>query len=264
MMSSKRYMFWADLFVTLREPKVWIKLSQLDIKNRFLGTSLGPIWAALSSLILVGAMGPLYGVIFRLNVQDYILHLSVSYITWMFIATLLTESCTVFLSAKQYIENFTLSPLNYVMRYLLRNLLLFFYSFVAVIVVLLYLQHPITFNAVFSFLGIMGVVFNGGWIAIIFGVATARYRDIQQIVINITQLLFFISPVLWQKKMIGSFWWAYEFNPMSHYLDSVRVPIIDGTIPWKSIFVVYTIGLIGWLTASIVFKKTKDKIVYWI
>jgi len=50
-------------------PLAW-KLGWLDIRLRYRGSTLGPLWLTLSTGIMVGALGFLYARIFHTDVQS--------------------------------------------------------------------------------------------------------------------------------------------------------------------------------------------------
>ena len=42
------------------------------------------------------------------------------------------------------------------------------------------------------------LVLNGAWIAVLSGIVATRFRDIPPIIASLTQLLFFMTPIVWQ------------------------------------------------------------------
>ena len=80
---------------------------------------------------------------------------------------------------------------------------------------------------------------NCVWVALCFGILATRYRDISPLLFSLVQLLFYMTPIIWNDQTLrnqGAGGWAkvIEFNPLLHYLDIVRAPLLGrrpGTAP---------------------------------
>ena len=46
---------------------LWPMLGWLEIKQRYRRSIIGPFWLTISTAVMIGAMGPLYGKIFNLD-----------------------------------------------------------------------------------------------------------------------------------------------------------------------------------------------------
>ena len=57
-------------------------------------------------------------------------------------------------------------------------------------------------------------------------IAGARYRDLSQIVQNITQVLFFLTPIMWLPRLVGEDSIILLLNPIVYFLDITRTPLL--------------------------------------
>ena len=57
---------------------------------------------------------------------------------------------------------------------------------------------------------------NCVWIGLVFGVLCARFRDIIPIVTNIVQVAFFITPIMFEPKLLKGYDWIAVINPFYH------------------------------------------------
>ena len=74
--------------------------------------------------IMVGALGFLYGGLFGHSMRDYLPYLALGLIFWAFMASFMTEGCTVFTAAAPFIHQVN-APLSiYVFRLLWKNLII--------------------------------------------------------------------------------------------------------------------------------------------
>src|ERR1700712_2484587 len=62
--AARRQAAWGDLVDGLAQWRLACTLGWLDIKLRYRGSALGPLWLTLSSAVMVGSMGMIYGTLF--------------------------------------------------------------------------------------------------------------------------------------------------------------------------------------------------------
>ena len=61
-------------------------------------------------------------------------------------------------------------------------------------------------------------------------------RDIGQIIPVIVQLLFLVSPIMYQKEALGSLQFVTKLNPLFQYLEPLREAFISGKVDtWRTI-----------------------------
>ena len=84
-------------------PLAWT-LGWLDIRLRYRGSMLGPFWLTLSTGIMVASLGVLYSTLFHMDVREYLPFLSLSFVLWGFLGTIVSESCTAFTEAETVIR----------------------------------------------------------------------------------------------------------------------------------------------------------------
>ena len=65
----------------------------------------------------------------------------------------------------------------------------------------------------------------------VFGIVGTRFRDIGPLLNSLVQLLFFMTPIIWNDQTLqaqgaGQWRWVVELNPLYHYLDIVRAPLL--------------------------------------
>lgn len=199
-----------------------------EIKQRYRRTTLGPLWLTLSTGALILGMGPLYGRLFDQKIASYFPYLTVSYITWLMIANMIADACAAFTGAESIIKQIKLPLMIHVLRTVGKNLLLYAHNLIVVLLVLVFYPPPLGWHLLMAPLGILLVAMNGIWLSFLLGMACARFRDVPPIVGSVVQVAFFLTPVMWQKGMLGTFQWAADINPLYHLLELVREPMLGG------------------------------------
>ena len=99
------------------------------------------------------------------------------------------------------------------------------------------------------------IVLNCIWVALCFGILSTRYRDISPLLFSLVQLLFYMTPIIWNDETLrqqGAGGWAkiIEFNPLLHYVDIVRAPLLGADQELRHWVVVIVLTIVGWIVTA--------------
>jgi ABC-type polysaccharide/polyol phosphate export permease len=243
---------------------VWSTLGWLEIKQRYRRSTLGPFWLTISTGAMIAGMGPLYSRLFNQDLSAYFPYLTVSFIVWLFISGLITDSCLAFISAEGFIKQVKLPLTIHILRLVWKNLIIFGHNFIIVLIVLLFYRQAWDWHLLLVPLGVLMIVVNGLWVGILFGSICARFRDIPQIVTSLVLVAFFLTPIMWKPETLGKYRWTADINPLYHFLEIVRTPLLGeapNLLSWK---VVIFITLAGYATMLLFFSRYRARIAYWV
>jgi lipopolysaccharide transport system permease protein len=256
---------FSDLYKGLSMSGVWWGLAWQEIKQRYSRSVIGPFWITLSAAVMVAAMGPLYGALLGQSVSSYIQHLAISFIIWTFISATINEAGTVFVGAEGYIKQVALPLSVYVLKLISKNLLMLAHNCLVIVVVLCILP-PGNFNSMWMVpFGVLLVVCNLCWLVLFLGILSARYRDIPQLVTNVVQVAFFLSPIIWSAEMLPqNRRFLADFNPLFHFIEVIRAPLLGESIRSISWLVLTAMMVCGSILTFLIFKKFRPRIPYWL
>ncbi len=136
----------------------------------------------------------------------------------------------------------------------------------AVVLVVLFLLPPKdSFYIWLTPIGLLLVACNLFWIALLIGMLSARFRDIPQLVSNVLQVAFFLSPIIWSAEMLppGRRYLA-DFNLLFHFIEVVRAPLLGETLHMISWLVVTALLIGGSTLTFVVFARFRARIPYWL
>ena len=107
---------------------------------------------------------------------------------------------------------------------------------------------------------------NGAWIAVLAGIVATRFRDIPPIIASLTQLLFFMTPIVWSyNRLSGSPLVSYvELNPVLHFVEILREPLLGQDIVGRHWVVVGAITLLGCVAALLALRNYRARVAYWV
>lgn len=254
----------ADIVDGLLSIHIWPVIGWQEVLKRYRRSVLGPFWLTISTGVMIGVMGPLYGKLFNLDIGSYFAHLAVSLVLWQFIAQCITDSCITFMAAEGYIKQVKLPLSLHVLAVVWKNLIIFFHNAVVIVIVMAYYRPQVGISLLVVPFGIALIAVNGFVYGTIFALLCARFRDIPLIVMNLMQVAFFLSPVMWQPQMLGRHKWTVNLNPFYHFLEIVRAPLLGApTNPW-SWPVAMAITFAGIAVMLTVFSRFRARIAYWI
>jgi len=254
----------ADVGRGVASVPLWLMMGWQEIKHRYRRSMLGPFWLTISTGALLAGMGPLYGRLLQHDISSYFPYLASSFIAWFFIANLITESCFSFISAEGYVKQTDLPLTVHVLRMLWKNLIIFAHNMVVVVIVLLIFPPPMSAYIWLFPLGLALILANGLWWGILLGLLCARFRHVPQVVISLVQIAMFLTPVLWKAEMLGSNQFVATWNPLFHFLEIVRGPLLGTGPSAASWIVVGTITLVGYVSTLFVFGRFRNRIAYWV
>lgn len=99
-------------------------------------------------------------------------------------------------------------------------------------------------------------------VAYLLSALNVAFRDLQHIVANLLQLMFFLTPVLWRIDLAPT--WAHRpivyLNPMAALVQGYRAIFIDHEIPpWKPLVAVAIISVVLLWVSSAVFERRREE-----
>lgn len=255
-----------DLIGGLLKTDLWGRLGWLDVKRRYRRTLLGPFWTSISLAVYVIAVGFVGAGLWHQDIEEYLPFLISGMVAWLLVSTIITEACTLLVSGHSLFRNVTFeySILAYALVW--KNFIIFLHNLIVyVLIVGLLKPQIIGFMALLAIPGVMLVVINGVWIALLCGMFCLRYRDVTQIVSSVIQISMLITPIFWPPDSLeGARRLVFvETNPLYHLIDVVRAPLM-GTLPSITAYVVVvSIAVGGWILTYWVFRHFRKRIAYW-
>lgn len=237
---------------TWHSRRAWLYIATARTKARFSRTFFGSFWLGLSNLLSIAALSLVYGAVFKVdNFSAYVVYLGIGLVTWGLIASSITSAGTLFEANSKNILNNNTHPVFYTLEEWAFQLQTFAQSFVLVVLVLALIK-PVLLLHLFgpALLPLINLLLFVYWLPLLICLLGANYRDFYQLIPIGMQLVFLVSPILYQKKSLGTLSWLATYNPFYRILDGVRTSMIDGQVNLfhqSMLLVVNILGvLIGW------------------
>jgi len=243
-----------------------VLLAWQDIRQAYRRSAIGPFWITASMAVQIGAMGVVFGIIFNVPLYDYLPFLATGIVLWALLSGAVIEGCMTFINSESMIKQLDLNAFVYVLRVVIRNLLNLAHNIVVIPLALLAMWHPIGWQIVLFIPGLLLVILNLGWITLLLGMLSARYRDVPQTVQAIMTIVYFVTPIMWQPEAVGpdNAHWLLGLNPFYHLLQLIRLPFLSGIPTIENWGLSAAFAGAGWLLALLTLKKFGKQIAYWV
>jgi lipopolysaccharide transport system permease protein len=266
-MAEGRRFSWArcrtDIAPFLTRQVTWRALAALDIRSKYRRTFLGPWWITVTNAITAVIMGLVAGRFLGADTKTYLPNFMVSITIWNFIASSLGESCFTMISAGGMIKAVNMPILIHVMRMVQRNLIIFLHNMAILPIIWLIFPWHIDLKILLCLPGLAIVYVFVVSASVIISMVCVRYRDVPPVVAAVLQLLFFVSPIIWQPSHTRGGELLVQINPIAYLLSITRNPVMGNAPDLTSWF--GAIGVVALLTAAMIYiySRYRSRVVYW-
>ena len=255
-----------ELLSSLKKLSLISTLSWHDILGRYRRSAIGPFWLTISMGVMIASIGIVFGQIFKTPMDEYLPFLAAGIILWAFITGTINEGCTGFIEAEGIIKQLPIPLFVHILRVLWRNLLILAHNILILPLVLLVMGKGIGLEVVLAIPGLLLVSLCLSWVALLFAMLCARYRDLAQIVASVLQVAFYLTPIIWMPSLLPDRMGAtfLQFNPFYHLLELIRAPLLGVVPSLTSWLVVLVIAVVGWAFTLLVFSRLRHRVAYWL
>ncbi|MGL4306827.1 MAG: galactan export ABC transporter permease subunit Wzm/RfbD [Mycobacteriaceae bacterium] len=260
-----------DLRHGFSQRELWLQLGWQDIKQRYRRSVIGPFWITIATGIQAVAMGLLYSVLLDVDVKTFLPHVTVGLIIWNMISASILEGSEVFIANEGLIKQLPAPVSVHIYRLVWRQLLLLAHNLLIYIIMLIVFRPQLHWTMVAAIPALALLVLNAAWVSLVFGIIATRYRDIAPILGSLVTLLFFMTPIVWttdglmkQGGEAAERARLVEINPLFHYLDIIRAPLLGEEQQLYHWLIVLGFTGVGWVLALLVLRKYRSRVAYWV
>lgn len=201
----------------------------------------------------------------HVSTEKYVPWMATGVVAWNLISLTINEGAEAFIYGAQIIRQTSIPLPLFVWRVVLRNILNFCHQVVVIVGIAIWFKFLTKMNVPLAFVGLVLVMLNVAWIAFVAAILSARYRDVQQVISTVLQLIFFISPVLWiPQDMNGVRSLLLTADPVFHMLAVIRDPLLARPIQWNSYVFLVVMGAAGWTVTIGLYAAVRRRIVHYL
>jgi ABC-type polysaccharide/polyol phosphate export permease len=254
----------SDFKEGLRNKEFWLFAAWMDTKQRYRRSVLGPFWISLSLAIFVLSIGILWSKLFNIEIESYLPYFCCGLLVWNFIAGIINESCALFTRSQGILKQIKLPLSVYAFNLVTRHFIIFLHNFIVFIAVAIWFKINFLTEIIYILPALVIYSFTAFWVSILVGIFCTRFRDIEQIIPAITQIIFFMTPIIWKMEFLGKKAYFLGANPFYHFVEILRAPLLGYNATLLNYGYVLAFTLIGFCATLALFNKYGHRIIYWL
>jgi ABC-type polysaccharide/polyol phosphate export permease len=248
--------------VNLRTGFDW---ARLDLVCQYRRSKIGPLWETINVAVMVLGLAYVSAAIFGGDLANLIGYIGLGIIIWSAISALIVEGCATFFRNSHLILASNISIDLYVQRTVFRVFLTFVHHILLYFIGIALNIIPLSWTALLAVPGLLALLVNGFWVVILLAFLCARFRDVEMIVRNLLQLVFFVTPIFWNHELImGNRKFIVDYNPFFHFIHIIRAPLLDQVPAVSSYVVVICVTIAGYTAAYFVYRRMRRQIAFFV
>jgi hypothetical protein len=242
----------------------WLYMGFQDIRLRYRRSIIGPWWVTISTALMIVALGFLWSNIFVTQIKTYMPFFAIGYVFWVWISTQISESTVGFTQFEGIIRQTSLPFAVYLFRLSIRNIILLFHNLVIVIFVIFIIGDGFNLNTLYAIPAFLLIQFMLVMLCTTISIFCTRYRDMNQVITVLLQIIFFFSPIIWQPSSLRGHYELLQYNPVFHWMEVIREPLLGNLAPMGSwIFVVINAAFL-FIFTTFILGKFRNRISIWL
>jgi ABC-type polysaccharide/polyol phosphate export permease len=253
----------SDIIESFRRVGLWYRLGWHDFISEYRRSLIGPLWATLIMAIWVAGLGFVFGALLNSTESDFLAYIALGVAFWNYISNMLS-STGVFTRNANLILVVNNPLYTYVLRSIVENLARLGFQLLVFVAVLPFSKIDYSPVMVLVIPGMVLFVLNSLWVVPLMGVLGARFSDFGHIVSSLVRFLFFTTPVFWRADDLKTRAQFATLNPLTHFLEIVRAPLLGQVPPLTSWLVVLAVTACGMVVTLFVYNRFRQQIAYWL
>lgn len=242
-------------------------LTARDFKVKYRRSVLGILWSVLNPLLMMFVVSAVFSYVFRQDIKSFPVYLILGQVVFNFLSESTNLAMNSVLGAAPLIKKVYIPKYIFPFEKVLFSFVNFLISFIAVAIVLIIYQVPLSFTAfllpllmLYLFLFCLGIGLLLSSVAVLF-------RDIVHLYGVIITAWTYLTPIFYPVTALeGTFMrQVMEFNPMFHYVDYMRQIILYHSVPSLTENLICIGFAVLFLAIGVfAFKKNQDKFILYI
>lgn len=259
-----RRLAWRDLADGIRLWDIWGRLCINEVKRRYRRTLLGPMWVSVSLGIFAIVLAFVWSTLFKQNIPEYLPYLLSGLLPWMMFSSCIGEACSAFIAAEATMKSRQFPYSTLIHAVVARNAVIFGHNLLTYVLVAAVCGVAVTPATLLVIPGFVILIVNLGWMSMLVAILCLRFRDFQQLVTIVLQVVMFITPIFWPvSALVGQRAIIVDVNFLYHLIDLVRSPLLGKAAAMQSYLLCIAVAGTGWLVAYWLLAKKRHRLVFW-
>lgn len=235
-----------------------------ELKLRYKSTILGVLWVFVSPLLHFLILGFVFSFVIRGGIENYKLFFLSGLVPWMMINNTILNQVASLVNNGELMKKISIPkfifPLSSTIARLVDNLI-----FLSILVIIfLFSGGRLMWFHLWAFFFMALIFLTAFGLGLMLAILNVFVRDTQQIVNIVFQIIFFVSPIIYQLDLIPeNFRFLFKLNPFYYYIEVFhqifyyQVPPVSSYVHFMMVF-----ALLSVLVSLFFYYRTEKRIVF--
>ena len=210
--------------VFLRYRELFFQLVSRDIKLKYRRSFLGYIWSMLNPLLTMLIMVIVFSNLFARGVQYFSIYLLIGHLLFNFMSGATNQSLTSILGNAGLLKKIYIPKYIFTLASITSELVTFFFSMVALIIMVIATRAPLSVRFVFVIIPILQLYIFTIGLGLFLAQAAVFFRDMIYIWSIISTAWMYLSAIFYPVSILPA--WLFtlvtRYNPMYFYITMFR------------------------------------------
>jgi len=244
---------------------IWY-LVMRDLRVRYRRSTLGLIWTMLQPLMMMMVMYIVFSHVFRFDVYRYPVYVLAGILFWNFFQQSVVASMNSLRANAGILQKLPVPKAVFPVATVLSGVVNLCLALVPLLAILVATGQPLQPALLFLPVSIiLAAMFTLG-AGLLLSPLAVFFSDVVELVGVILMLLMYLTPIFYPVSIIPErFRWMVRYNPVRSVLEVFRDPIYYGKIPpLPHVTVTLVIALLALLIGALAFRKSSDRIPFYV
>lgn len=247
----------------------WFIISSLvskDFKIKYRRSVLGILWSVLNPLLMMLVLTAVFSTIFRFEIENYPFYLILGNTLFALGMDTIGSSMGSVIGSASLMKKIRIDPLTFPVEKALFELVSFAVSLIAVVIVMLAMRIPLTFNLLLlPLLLVYTSLFSLG-IGLALAALAVFFRDVLHLWSIVRMAWMYATPLFYPVEILPEWMLQIEaFNPMYHFVTYFREIALWGITPGLAENGVCALmAVVAFLIGLFIFRRAQKKFILYV
>lgn len=211
---------------SLQNYRIWLFDAWLEIQGQFRRSTLGPLWISVNGIFFSIGVTLVFSQSSAIPFREYIFYIYTGIWVWQLIQAMIIQGSLSLINASSNLTNLPLHPLIYIIQNSVKQVIIWLFGFPLYVLLAFFTGQEVSWWIILGFFNLVIGLVSLSLVMVVVSYLCLIYRDIHQLIINIMQLMFFLTPIVWipeNSSRVSSI--LTTFNPISWILSGIREPL---------------------------------------
>jgi len=241
-----------------------VQLVNRDIISRYKRSVLGIAWTMLNPFGTMLILALVFSRIFH-SLESYPIYVLSGLIAWTFFSQTLFAALNQNVWGGAILHRIYIPRTTFTISALGTGLVNFLISLIPLAVIMLVLSFPFHLSLLFLPVSILLLAMFTLGLALLFSTLAIYFPDtVEMIQVALTAWMY-LTPIIYPKEIVPEVIrnWVFPLNPLYYFVELIRQPIYEGTLPSANILIIsLVIALVTLVLGWLVFSWKANELTY--